>query len=79
MQPPGQRLDAIGESAQARAFGGVGASDAVVDDLDDELGVLSGDPDDGRFGVCVLRDVGERLANEVVRGHLDGRRRAVVE
>ena len=37
-QPPVERLDAVGQPAQARAAGLVGAADAVVGDLDDRVG-----------------------------------------
>ena len=34
-----ERLDAVGEAAQPRAAGGIGAADAVVRDLDDGAAV----------------------------------------
>ena len=38
-QPAVERLDAVGETAQARAALGVGAADSVVDDLDHDLAI----------------------------------------
>ena len=38
-QAPVQRLDAVGEAAQPRTELGVGATDSVVDDLDENLAV----------------------------------------
>ena len=40
---PSKRLDAVGKSAQAAAALGVGAAHAVVDHLDDERAVRTGD------------------------------------
>src|SRR4051794_12767044 len=66
-----QRVDAVGEPAQARAAGQVRAADAVVAHLDH--GELRRAPHaHGReLGGGVLGDVGERLGDEVVGGGLD--------
>ena len=78
-QPAAERLDAVGEAAQARAALGVGAADAVVGDLDDDLAVASRDVDRRRLAparACrrwrgsrrrvVRRDL-ERLGQAVAR------------
>ena len=66
-----ERLDAVGEAAQARAGIRVGAADAVVRDLDYELAALARDGDRRRRRLGVLGHIGEPLGDDVVRGHLD--------
>ena len=73
-KPAAERLDPVGEAAQARPLLGVGAADAVVDDLDRDATVRTADRHlDGRC-VRVLGDVGQALADDVVGGDLDGLR-----
>src|SRR5438132_12091829 len=69
-EAPVQRLDAVGEPAQARAAARVGAADAVVGDADagDAVPALDADAD-GR-GLRVLDDVRHPLGDHVVRGRL---------
>ena len=68
-----QRLDAIAQTTQARATLRVGAADAVVGDLHDQLPVRARDLDAGAGRVRVLVDVRYRLADQVIRGDLDRR------
>ena len=79
-EPPVERLDAVLEALGARPARRVGAADAVVGDLDDDLvAVLRLEDLDARHGrVRVLRDVGERLGGDVVRRGLDRRRQPLV-
>ena len=70
-QPPAERLDAVGEAAQARAALGVGAADPVVDDLDDDLAVAAVTSTLAERGLRVLADVREALGDDVVGGHLE--------
>ena len=78
---PVERLDAVGQAAQARAAGGVGPADAVVGDLD-ERAIRRGTrtATSTREASRVLGDVRERLGDDVVGGRLDlgraGARRA---
>src|SRR6185369_100185 len=74
-----QSLHAVGQPAQAGAASRVGAADPVVDDLDacDAVPATDAHLDGGRLRV--LRDVGQRLGDDVVRGRLDGGRQPVVE
>ena len=81
-QPAAERLDPIGEPAQAGSTFGVGATDTVVDDLDDERPCrgspcVAGDEHRRRRRMRVLADVREALADDVVRGDLDRLRAAV--
>ena len=77
-QGPVEGLDAVSEAAQTRATGEVRSADAVVDDLDDQRARHSSEIstlEQRRPGV--LRDVGQRLGDEVIRGYLDRRGQAV--
>jgi hypothetical protein len=64
-------LDSVGQATEAGSKLQVRPSDPVVDDLDDRRPVL---PQDAH-GYCrrssVLRDIRERLGDEIVRGSLD--------
>jgi hypothetical protein len=66
-----ERGDPIGESAQARARGSVGAADAVVGDVDGDQPVYAPHRDRGLGRLGVLRDVRERLGDHEVGGDLD--------
>ena len=66
-----QRLDAVAQAAEAGAAIGVGATDAVVRDLDLDSAVGALDAHRGRVGAGMLDDVGERLGDGVVRRRLD--------
>ena len=67
-----ERLDAVGEAAQARAARGIGAADAVVGDHDAARGARTSVHADGRaLGLGVLGDVRDRLGDDVVDGRLD--------
>ena len=70
-QPPVQRRDAIGQPAQARAAGLVGAADAVVGDLDHRAAGRVPDAHGDRGRLRVLGDVGQRLGGDEVGGELD--------
>ena len=67
-----ERLDAVGEAAQARAARVVGSADAVVGDLDARRRPRSPEPDAGVRRARVLGDVGERLRGDEVDRQLDG-------
>ena len=66
-----ERLDAVGEAAQARAGGVVGAADAVVGDLDARQRARLPDAHRDARRLRVLADVGQRLGGDEVRGQLD--------
>ena len=51
LQAPVERLDAVDEAAQAAAEGRVGATDAVVGDLDARVAVVAPDADAGPAGL----------------------------
>ena len=72
-------LHAIGETAQTGALLRVGATHAIVDDLDDDNAIAAADVD--AHGRCsrVLADVGEALGDDLVGGYLDLLRQAAVE
>ena len=70
-QLPTERADAVGEALEPGALGRLGAADAVVADLDEQVPALLEHGDAGALGVRVLRDVGQRLGDDVVRGDLD--------
>ena len=46
-KPAAKRLDTVGQAAQARPALAVGAADAVVDDLHDEVPIAARDIDRG--------------------------------
>jgi hypothetical protein len=50
--------DPVSEAAQSGAFGAVDSTDAVVADLEGEVGSALGHGDDRLGGVGLLRDVG---------------------
>ena len=54
LEPPAERVDPVGEPAQARPAGRVGAAAAVVGDLDDERVRVGRDADPDRRGAGVL-------------------------
>jgi hypothetical protein len=64
VQAPVERLDAVGQAAQAAAERLVGAADAVVGDIDPQLPALAPDVDRGGRRPRVLGDVGERLGGD---------------
>ena len=66
-----ERLDAVGEAAQARPLGGIGAADPVVRDGHDRTAVLARDADVHLGRLRVLDHVRERLGDHVVGGRLD--------
>jgi hypothetical protein len=74
-----ERLDPIREAAQAGATLAVGAADAIVDHLDDEL--IGRVPDGDGAGRClrVLRDVREALADNVVGSNFDRLRKPLFD
>ena len=76
-----ERRDAVGEAAQPRAALRVGTADPVVGDRDDGASLGSGDLDRHVRGLRVLRDVRERLGDDVVdrRLHRGGSRSAGVD
>src|SRR3954451_5190665 len=76
-EPSLQRLHAGRQPAQARPARGVRAADAVVHDLDAGDAVAPADAHLDRRGVRVLRDVRQRLGDDVVRRRLDRRRGAL--
>ena len=65
-----ERLDAVDEAAQSLTLG-VGAAGAVVDDLDEQPGVVAGGGDDDNPCARVLLYVRERLRDHVVRRSLE--------
>ncbi len=67
-----ERREAVGEAAQAAALTRVGTADAVVIDLDAQVIIESLDPHNRLGRLRVLRDVGQRLGDDEVRGALDG-------
>ena len=69
---PAERLDAIGETAQARPSAGVGAACAVVDDLHHQSVLVELHLDPHERCARVLCDIRERLGADEVRGRLDG-------
>ena len=71
LQATVERLDAVAEAAQPGSVR-VGAAHAVVGDLDRHPAVRARDLDRDAGGVCVLGDVGERLAGDEVGRCLDG-------
>ena len=71
LQAAVERLDAVGEPAQAGAVRRVGAALAVVGDLDDQACRSRADVDVALAGLSVLGDVGQALGDQVVRGDLD--------
>jgi hypothetical protein len=70
-------LDSVGKSPQAAAFTDVCSTDAIVGDVDHHATVLGRNVDVGLRRACVLRHVGQRLGDDVVRRGLDRRRRVV--
>ena len=62
VEPAAERVDPVGEPAQAGPAGRVGAAAAVVDDLDEEHVRLGRDADPDRGGAGVPARVRERLA-----------------
>ena len=68
-----ERLDAVGEAAQARALDVVGAADAVVGDLDDQPPVVAPRPRTLALDACAyLATFVSASEHEVVGGELDG-------
>jgi hypothetical protein len=72
-EPPIERRDAVREAAQPGAGRRVGASLAVVLDDDDQRTLRLAHTDCGTDRRGVLRDVVQRLADDVVRGDADVR------
>jgi hypothetical protein len=73
-----QRPDPILESSQARAPTDIRAADPVIGDFDDRAVAGAGDGDRRPRCARVLRNVGQCLRHEVVRGDLDGLRQPPV-
>ena len=78
-EPPAERLDAVGEPAQAGAALRRRAADAVVAHLDQRVPVRALDADGHHGRARVLGDVGQRLGDHVVGGGLDRAGQPVVE
>ena len=71
-QPATERLDPVGQAAQAGAALAVGAAHPVVDDLDHERCRSTRSTSTvAELRVGVLADVREALGDDVVRGHLE--------
>ena len=64
-------LEPVRQPAQPRAEGGVGAADAVVGHDDRSRAVRAADADRHVRRLRVLRHVGDRLGDDVVRRRLD--------
>src|SRR5829696_6147970 len=69
-EPAVERLDTVGEPAQAGPLV-VGAADAVVGDGDPEVAGVGDGAHNDTVGAGVLVHVGERLGDDVVGGRLD--------
>ena len=78
LERPVEHRDPVDEPAEARAIRRVGAADAVVRHEHVERAVRLRDLDPRRRRLRVLRDVRERLRDDVVRGRLGLRREALV-
>src|SRR5207249_8779118 len=70
-QPAAERLDPIGEAGEPRAGHGLGAADPVVGHDDRRYPVRTVDRDGRPRRTRVLRDVRDRLRDEVVDRRLD--------
>jgi|GEM_PF-4172618 len=65
-------LDPVAQADQARAAGDVGATDAIIADLDSQRAIGPFDEDVHRGCRRVLGGVGEGLGGDVVRGRFAG-------